>query len=202
MKLRVSPWTSKDTSLFAPSVKYSVNRKSRRSLPELDLVQKNRRGRAMQRGTQTGRVCRGRSASLAAGKRGVLARAARKVTGFSLLSSSSPRGKFSRELVQGYPVCLASKEMLGMKIKLPFKKKKKKSERAAKLTSEWKTLGRKMLPQPDKTVSKGEVIASQNHQRNHKDAGNQGEDDEVTSVDEMWAKLMESREKIAKKKVP
>lgn len=126
MKLRVSPWTSKDTSLFAPSVKYSVNRKSRRSLPELDLVQKNRRGRAMQRGTQTGRVCRGRSASLAAGKRGVLARAARKVTGFSLLSSSSPRGKFSRELVQGYPVCLASKEMLGMKIKLPFKKKKKK----------------------------------------------------------------------------
>lgn len=110
MKVRVSPWTSKATSLFAPSVKYSVNRKSRRSLPELDLVQEDRRGSSGQRGTQMGPVCRGRSASLAAAKGGVLAGAARKVTGFPLLSSSSPTEKFSRELVQEHPVCLASKE--------------------------------------------------------------------------------------------
>ena len=57
-------------------------------------------------------------------------------------------------------------------------KKKKKSERAAKLTSEWKTLGRKMLPQPGKTVNKHEVIASQNHQR------------ETTKMQEIGEKMM------------
>lgn len=82
-------------------------------------------------------------------------------------------------------------------------KKKKKKWKSSK-TYQWMKDTRQKDAAPTRQNRKQawSNCLSESSERNHKDAGNQGEDDEVTSVDEMRAKLMESREKIAKKKVP